>query len=111
MMWLLSSVLFFALTRAIPALPVNQQEPLQNEQESSPEFYSGTITEMPEGKVVVVRTLLGKAPESRTFLINTETKVEGRLRAKARVTVGYKTTAEGDVAVRIIVRSQQNQKR
>lgn len=110
-MWLLSSVLFFALSRSLPASPAVQQEPQQNAEEPTYEFYSGTVSEVPEGKVTVVRTLLGKAPESRTFIINGETKVEGRLRAKVRVTVGYKTTDEGDVAVRIIVRNSQGQKR
>jgi hypothetical protein len=75
------------------------------------EFVSGTITELPPGRIVVNRALLGKPPENRTFLINADTKVEGKLKPKARVTVGFKSTDEGDVAVRIIVRTSQSPKK
>jgi hypothetical protein len=68
------------------------------------EFVSGTVIELPPGKIVVSREVLGKPAETRTFIINDETKVEGQLRNRARVTVGFKQTPEGDVAVRIIVR-------
>ena len=63
------------------------------------------MEDLPPGRIVVNRALLGKPPENRTFLITSETKVEGRLRVGARVTVGFKPGEEGDVAVRIIVRS------
>ncbi len=110
-MWLLSSLLFLVLSTSMPAAPAAQQEQQQAAEEVSPDFYSGTVSEVPEGKVTVVRSLLGKAPETRTFIITADTKVEGRLRVKARVTVGYRTTDDGDVAVRIIVRNQQNPKK
>ena len=109
-MWLLSSVLLFALTRSLPGAPASQQEPQQPTEEATYEFYSGTVSEVPEGKVTVVRTLMGKAPETRTFIINPETKIEGRLRPKVRVTVGYRTTDEGEVAVRIIIRGSPGKK-
>lgn len=65
---------------------------------------------MPEGKITVARAILGKPPENRSFLITGETKVEGKLKMKARVTVGFKTSEQGDVAVRIIVRNTQQKK-
>ena len=68
-------------------------------------------SELPPGRIVVNRALLGKPPENRTFLINADTKVEGKLKPKARVTVGIKSTDEGDVAVRIIVRTSQSPKK
>jgi hypothetical protein len=74
------------------------------------EFVSGTVTELPAGKIVVNRALLGKPAENRVFLITPETKVEGNLRTNSRVTVGFKTTDEGDVAMRIIVRSAAQKK-
>jgi hypothetical protein len=83
-----------------PSTPAPQPAP-----EPSYEFVSGTVTDLPAGKIVVNRAVLGKPPEDRTFLITADTKVEGKLRAKARVTVGFKTTEEGDVAMRIIVRN------
>jgi hypothetical protein len=73
--------------------------------DSNYEFVSGTITELPPGRIIVNRAVLGKPPEDRTFLITSETKVEGKLKESARVTVGFKPTDEGDVAMRIIVRS------
>lgn len=80
------------------------------EQEPAPsgnyEFVSGTVVELPEGRIVINRAVLGKPPENRSFLIKPETKVEGRLRANARVTVGFRPSDEGDVAIRIIVRAQ-----
>ena len=71
------------------------------------EFFSGTISELPAGQIAVARTVLGKPAENRSFLINSDTKIEGKLRLKARVTVGFKSTADGDLAVRIIVRPQE----
>jgi hypothetical protein len=50
--------------------------------------------------------VLGKPPEERTFLVTSETKIEGQLRVNARVTIGYRPSDEGDIATRIIVRPQ-----
>lgn len=68
-------------------------------------MFSGNIVELEKAKITVSRSVPGKPDEKRTFLIKPDTKVEGRLRAKARVTVGYMTNQEGDVAMRIIVRT------
>src|ERR1700712_1834197 len=102
-MWLLKA--FLILTLSTPVLPpmVHAQEQGNSPQEPSQEFFSGTISEMPEGRIGVARTVLGKPPENRSFRINGETKIEGKLKLKARVTVGFKTTPDGDLAVRIIV--------
>ena len=76
--------------------------------EAGYEFVSGTIAELPPGKIVVQRTVLGKSAERRTFTITSATKVEGNLRLRARVTVGFKSSEEGEpVAVRIIVRDRR----
>jgi hypothetical protein len=103
MVWLLLQVVVVFTLFATPRLPVHAQEadpPVQRHYE----FVSGSISELPPGKIVVNRAVLGKPAENRTFLITSETKIEGRLRVKARVTVGFKPTNEGDVAMRIIVR-------
>ena len=76
--------------------------------EPSYEFVSGTIMELPSGRIVVNRAVIGKPPENRSFLITSETKVEGKLKEGARVTVGFKPTEEGEVAMRIIVRPAQS---
>jgi hypothetical protein len=104
MVWLVETAFVCALF-AMGDRPVQAQEQ-SPAAEPDYEFVSGTITELPAGAIVVNRALLGKPPENRTFIVNSETKIEGKLRTHARVTVGFKTTDEGDVAVRIIVRSQ-----
>jgi hypothetical protein len=99
MVWLLKFVVLLAL---IASVCLNGQEP-------DPEgnaIVSGTVTDLPPGRIVVNRAVLGKPPEERTFLITSETKIEGRLRVNARVTVGYRPSEEGDIATRIIVRPQ-----
>lgn len=85
---------------------VHAQEQGATPVEPNYEFFSGTISQLPAGQIAVARTVLGKPAENRSFVINSETKIEGKLRLKARVTVGFKSTADGDLAVRIIVRPQ-----
>ena len=89
----LKVVLIFALMAWAPMCANGQEQ-----------FVSGTVVELPPGRIVINRAVLGKAPENRSFVITNETKVEGRLRTNARVTVGFRSSEEGDVAVRIIVR-------
>ncbi len=102
MLWLLRALLTLTLlSNAVCAL--QEQTPAPGE--PNYEFVSGVIVELPPGRIVVNRAVLGKPAEARTFLINQDTKVEGRLRNGVRVTVGFKPSDEGDVAVRIIVRS------
>ena len=106
-MWLIRSVLVLALST--PMLPpvVHAQEQGTTPPEPNYEFFSGTISQLPAGQIGVARTVPGKPSENRSFLINAETKIEGKLRLKARVTVGFKPTPDGDLAVRIIVRPQE----
>lgn len=66
-------------------------------------FFAGLVVEFKLDKVTVSRTVLGKN-ESRTFAVTADTKVEGRLGAKARVTVRYTSDDSGDTAVLIVVR-------
>src|SRR3954447_8633735 len=106
-MWLLKAVLVFALSAPVAPPLIHAQEQGATPQEPNYEFFSGTISEMPEGKIAVARTVLGKPPENRSFLINSDTKIEGKLKLKARVTVGLKSAPEGDLAIRIIVRPQE----
>ncbi len=68
------------------------------------EFFSGSVQEFSETSVIVYRSLPGKTPETRVFVLDSETKVEGKLKKLARVTVGYRTHDGQDVAWRIIVR-------
>lgn len=69
-------------------------------------FFSGNVVELGSGKVTVSRTVLGKPAEKRTFLLSGDTKIEGKLSAKSRVTVRYTPSEQGDVALSILVRDK-----
>ncbi len=71
-------------------------------------FFAGTVTELTSETVVVGRTVRGKA-ESRTFQLTPQTKTEGKLAAKVRVTVRYISDDDGDTATLIVVRGTVKQ--
>ncbi len=66
--------------------------------------FSGNIVELSADKLTVSRSILGKPPEKRTFAIQPDTRVEGKLRLRLKVTVGFVTTPDGDVARLIVAR-------
>ena len=88
-------------------IPVRAQDAAPSEQKPKPDYFSGTITALDEEKVTVLKTVLGKTSETRTFLITKETRIEGKLKLKARVTVRYTHDEEGYRALHIIVRTAQ----
>ncbi len=68
-------------------------------------FFSGIVTALESGqKITVVRTILGKEPEKRAFAIDENTKIDGQLKVKSKVTVRFAAGASGDTAVSIVVR-------
>jgi hypothetical protein len=70
------------------------------------DIFSGTVTAFVPDSVTVVRKVPARRDEFRQFIIDKDTKVEGRLRVNARVTVRFKADAAGAVrALRIIVRA------
>jgi hypothetical protein len=69
--------------------------------------FSGPIVEVTATKITVSRSILGKPAEKRTFWIKPDTRIEGKLRVRVKVTVGYVTTDDGDVARLIVVRTSQ----
>lgn len=88
---LLAAGVLPAQDESAPANPPNQ-------------FFSGNVTALEEGKITVARTSLGRTTATKTFIIKPETKIEGKLRLRAKVTVRYTTDDDGDVAINIIVR-------
>jgi hypothetical protein len=83
------------------------QEPEKKIEEPKPEtFFAGTVIESTAASITVSRVVLGKT-EKRVFRVTPDTKCEGKLKAKVRVTVRYVTTDDGETAELIIVRSQQ----
>jgi hypothetical protein len=71
--------------------------------------FSGPIVEVSATQIIVSRSILGKPAEKHKFLIHSDTRVEGKLRVKAKVTVGYVSTDDGDVAKLIVVRTSAKQ--
>jgi len=70
------------------------------------DIFSGTVTAVGAAQITVVRKVPAKADESRDFAVDKNTKVEGRLRVNARVSVRFKTGDDGlSHALRVIVRS------
>jgi hypothetical protein len=72
-------------------------------------FFAGSVTEITPQRISVSRKLSGKT-ENRTFRITPDTKVEGKLKMKVRVTVRYITDDSGDTAMLIVVRTSQQKK-
>lgn len=68
-------------------------------------IFSGTVTQLTDSSVTVVRRVAGQQPVTREFVRDAGTTVEGKLRIRARVTIRYKAGEEsGFIAVHIIVR-------
>jgi hypothetical protein len=81
------------------------QEPAPGTQpEQQDQFFSGTVTALEETRITVTRTVLGTDSTTRTFLITPKTRMEGKPRVNARVTVRFVTEDEVDRAVHILVR-------
>ena len=75
---------------------------------ASDTFFAGTVMELTSETIMVARTVRGKA-ESRTFQLTPQTKTEGKLAARVRVTVRYIADDDGDTATLIVVRGAAKQ--
>ena len=107
MRFVLIGTLFLLLSpvSSVPACWAQSAKPGTDQPHT--EFFSGSITAVADDRITVFKTVLGKNSETRTFLITAETRVEGKLRMKARVTVRYTHEEDGDRALHIIVRTSQ----
>ncbi len=101
--------LIAGLCGSVPVIPraTAQQAPATQQQAS--ETFSGIVVELSADKITVARSILGSAAQKRTFLLRPDTRIEGRLRTKARVTVGFYTSDTGDTARLIVVREKKKQ--
>ena len=102
-----------AVPVAVPAAVQSQDTPAPPAQGPSPvpkkppanDIFSGTVTELTADSVTVLRTALVREAVKRTFVLDSQTVVEGKLRAKARVSVRYMADDAGQFhALHIIVR-------
>jgi len=88
--------------------------PQQPDQKAAPkdQYFSGTVTAIDETSLSVTKTVLGKGATTQKFLITAETRFDGgKPKLKSRVNVRYVTTADGDRAVRVIVRAPATPKK
>lgn len=97
----------------IPAKLVAQDSdaPKQDTLKSEPKYddtFSGTVVELTSERAVVSRSILGRPAEKRAFRIQSDTRIEGKLHLKVKVTIGFVTSDDGDVARLIVVRSQKS---
>jgi len=84
--------------------------PKPDETKSEPKYddtFSGPVVELTADKITVSRSILGKPAQKHTFLIKPDTRIEGKLKVRAKVTVGFVVTGEGDIARLIVVRTTQ----
>lgn len=88
------------------ALALIQSAPIAIAQDATTknEFFSGTVVSFTATELVVYRKTLTSDPVTKTFVIDESTKVEGVLKAKARVTVRFASEGQPVRAIEIIVR-------
>lgn len=94
------------LIYALFAVQIGLAQPVVKSTAPPSNIFSGTVTAYQPASIRVVRKLPARADEYRDFIVDKDTKIEGRLRVNARVTVSFKADSSGGVhALRIIVRA------
>jgi hypothetical protein len=96
-----TTALFIGLTATAAVVPLLADE--NTSSKAADTFFAGTVSQFSAETIIVGRTVRGKA-ESRTFSVTPQTKIEGRLALRVRVTVRYLTDDDGDTATLIVVR-------
>jgi hypothetical protein len=72
---------------------------------AKPQFFAGAVTELDESHIKVSRKLVGRPLESRTFVIDSRTKMnKAAIKVKSRVTVRYRREPESDLALEVQAR-------
>ena len=70
-----------------------------------PIFFSGLVDSFEASRITVRRSNLGSRLDLRSFVVTPETRVEGRIKPKSRVTVRFVESEENeDLALSIVVR-------
>ncbi len=85
-------------------LAKNPKTPTPAAPAAKPQFFAGAVTELDESHIKVSRKLVGRSPESRTFIVDGKTKMNAAIRVKSRVTVRYQRGPGGDLALEVQVR-------
>ena len=80
--------------------PAEQEKPKRNQDQ----FFSGNVVALTSENLTVSRRTLTLTTFTKTFLLDSNSVIEGKLQPKARVTVKFEKTDAGELALRIIVR-------
>jgi hypothetical protein len=112
--WLRSAASLISLA-LLPGFPPAQaqetpKDPAPKAEPRYDDTFSGPIVDLSSERITVSRSILGKPAEKRSFWIKSDTRIEGKLRLKIKVTVGFITTDEGDIARLIVVRANTPKK-
>ena len=88
------------------AAPAQESEPNKAAPAIAGDIFSGTVTVLRTDSVTVVRRVTAQPAVTRTFVLDPKTRIEGRLKVRARVTVRFAAGADEGLytAVYIIVR-------
>lgn len=101
--FLLGLLLMFC---AVAGLVAQSATPAAKSTAPANDVFSGTVTVSTAEAVTVVRTVPAKPDESRVFVVDKDTKIEGKVKVSSRVTVRFKADDDGAVhALLIIVRT------
>ena len=101
------------LLLAVAPLPLmaRPQDPEKKTEESKPDnLFSGTVIEFSKESITISRKVLGKT-EKKVFRVTPDTKCDGEVKVKIRVTVRYILTDDGEAAESIFVRPQEQKKK
>ena len=90
------------LISTTPTFRAGQQD--EEQSVSKPDFFSGVVLAVSSDSITVNRKGLARESETRKFMVDAGTHIEGKLRVKSKVTIRFAATDSGDRAVRIIVR-------
>ena len=107
------ALLALCLAAATAGVAQEAPPPKSDAPASEPHFestFSGPIVELESDRITVSRSILGKPAERKSFWIKSDTRIEGKLRVKVKVTVGFVSTDEGDIARLIVVRPAAQKK-
>src|SRR5579862_8882423 len=108
--WVLLS-LFGVHIGVLPPVVAQAAQQESSDSKKADAFFAGIVMVYNPEQITISRAVLGKT-EKRSFRLTSETRVEGKLRMRVRVTVRYFTDdEEGDTATLIVVRAPQTKKK
>ena len=104
-MWRTIARLVVLLAVSISLWAQNPDTPPVNQPAPKPQFFAGEVTELDQSHIKVSRKLVGRPLESRSFLLDSKTKInKAAIKVNTRVTVRYRHADEGDTALEVQAR-------